>query len=320
MRPDVGMYGHSMQEHAEVDMWMETANNEMEVPLAAWVYPAVGVCSASAEAVTRAKQDVGTVLKMMNVHLEGRTFVVGENVTMADVAMGMPLVEAIKTVFDQEYMAQYPNVVRWMMTFINQPIVHKVVGSVAPKAQAAAKPKAAKADDDEEDDDEPKAPKAKNPLDDLAPSTMNMDEWKRTFSNTTKLREEAMPWFWQHFDAQGYSFWYMKYEKVEGEGVIDFVTSNLLNGFLQRIDNSFRKYSFGAFDVVGENKNYDIQGVWMYRGQEIPQEMKEHPSFEYHTFKKLDHTKSDDKKVIEDYWCNFDTVEGKPVYDHKVWK
>lgn len=41
----------------------------------------------------------------------------------------------------------------------------------------------------------------------------------------------------------------------------------------------------------------------MWRGTQIPENLKENlPNFEYHDWIKLDHTKAEDKKLIEDYW------------------
>ena len=40
----------------------------------------------------------------------------------------------------------------------------------------------------------------------------------------------------------------------------------------------------------------------MWRGIEIPEELREHDSYEYITFKKLD--KDSDRKFIEEFWLN----------------
>jgi len=59
----------------------------------------------------------------------------------------------------------------------------------------------------------------------------------------------------------------------------------------------------------------------MFRGLEIPAEIKEHPSYEYYTFRKMDPiANKDDKKLVNDYWCSMEQVEGLPITDRKVWK
>jgi len=73
------------------------------------------------------------------------------------------------------------------------------------------------------------------------------------------------------------------YQKYEGEGTVDYLTANLMNGFIRNIDH-FRKYAFAGYGVYCTSGNYDIKGVWLWRGNEIPEEWKEHQSFEYHNF------------------------------------
>ncbi len=63
-----------------------------------------------------------------------------------------------------------------------------------------------------------------------------------------------------------------------------------MNGTLQRLDE-LRKYGFGVYGVYGEEPKLEVQGVWVWRGVGIPQEVKELPNYEYHTWTKLDETK-----------------------------
>jgi elongation factor 1-gamma len=82
------------------------------------------------------------------------------------------------------------------------------------------------------------------------------------------------------------------------------ISSNMLGGFYQRFEPSFRRYSFGNINVVGEDKNFDIVGIWMIRGQEIPEEIKEHPQYSVYQFDKLNPQQdAATRKLIEDYWC-----------------
>jgi len=86
----------------------------------------------------------------------------------------------------------------------------------------------------------------------------------------------------------------------------------------------FRKYAFGVHGVYGEEPNLDIKGCWMWRGTEIPFEMKDHPSYEYHFFTKLDVTKEEDRKIVEAYFGSKkedeDVVEGQRLRTFKYFK
>lgn len=114
-----------------------------------------------------------------------------------------------------------------------------------------------------------------------------------------------MDFFWKNYDPKGYSIWYIKYNKVQGEGKILFQTNNLMNGFLQRLD-TFRKYAFGIIGVYGDEPHLDIKGIWAWRGVDKPAEILEHPSYEYYEWKKLDETNEADRKLLEEYWIKLD--------------
>jgi len=165
-----------------------------------------------------------------------------------------------------------------------------------------------------------KTSKEVNVLDSLPPTPLDLNAWKREYSNTKDLYGKAMSWFWKNYDTAGYSIWFMKYDKVEGECKQGFLTSNQLNGFIQRMDNNFRKYSFAVNNILECSDGFDIQGVWLFRGQEIPLEMKSHPSFEFHHFTKLDVNNPQHKKMIEDYWCADEKIDNQRIEDCVVWK
>ena len=116
--------------------------------------------------------------------------------------------------------AKYPNVVRHFETVANQPSLVSAFGPTEyaekarqyapppkekkePKPAAAPAPKAEKKpkkeeNDDEDDDLVKEEPKAKNPLDSLPKSTLNLEDWKRAYSNKdTRGPDGALEWFYQ---------------------------------------------------------------------------------------------------------------------------
>jgi len=123
--------------------------------------------------------------------------------------------------------------------------------------------------------------------------------------------------FWQAYDPNGYSIWHMQYQKLPSEGKVLFKTCNYSSMFLQKMEN-FRKYTFSAHGVYGEEPSLEIRGLWMWRGTDIAPQMKEHDAYEYHTFKKLDTNNENDRKIVEDYWINAnpgDTCDGLKVQE-----
>lgn len=55
-----------------------------------------------------------------------------------------------------------------------------------------------------------------------------MDEFKRKYSNEDTLKV-ALPFFWEHFDREGFSIWYCEYKYPE-ELTFTFMSCNLISG------------------------------------------------------------------------------------------
>lgn len=109
-----------------------------------------------------------------------------------------------------------------------------------------------------------------NPLDLLPKSPFNLDDFKREISNNPD-KHESVKLFFDKYDPEGWSLWKLDYKRYGDEGTVDYLTSNLKNGFLRNIVDGFRKYAFAGYGVYGSDKNYEIRGVWLWRGTEIPE-------------------------------------------------
>jgi elongation factor 1-gamma len=210
-------------------------------------------------------------------------------------------------------------------------------GAEKPKAEKAEKPKAEKAPKDakaekkgkeagekpaaDEEDEAPKEVSEKNPLDSLPPSPFNFYDFKTLFVNSPN-KKDAVDTFFKQFDPKGYSAYYVEYIKAEGEGKVLYMTNNLMGGLLQKLEH-FRKYAFAVHGTYGEEPNLEIRGVWVWRGDGIPFEIKDLDSFEYYKWNRLDLSKEADKKKLEAYWTNLkegDVVEGLKVQEAKYFK
>ena len=95
----------------------------------------------------------------------------------------------------------------------------------------------------------------------------------------------------------------MQYQKLTSERKVLFKSNNNSNSSLQKLD-PFRKFSFSVHGIYGEEGNYEIRGVWMWRGIKIPEEIKAHDKYPYMTIKQLDTRSEVDRKLIESYWLN----------------
>jgi elongation factor 1-gamma len=82
------------------------------------------------------------------------------------------------------------------------------------------------------------------------------------------------------------------------------------------------KFAFGVHGVFGEEPKLEIQGVYLWRGTGVPQEMRDNPQFEYYNTRKLDHTKEEDKNLVAEFWGSNvgDVVNGLKCQERKYLK
>jgi len=215
--------------------------------------------------------------------LETRTFLVGERITIADIAIAFSIEMVLRHATHAEALKKHKSVWRHYQTVLNQPKTLEVLRAfkaeigIAPAAKpvAEAKPKEEKpaakkeekkpAKDEEEDEDAPMEDKKKpNPLDLLPASKWVLDDFKRAYSNKD-IRKEVMPEFLANFDQDGWTAWWCKY-KYNNELTKQFMSANLTRGWFQRMEGC-RKYTFGIALLVGEENNHEIQAFWIIRGK-----------------------------------------------------
>ena len=107
-------------------------------------------------------------------------------------------------------------------------------GAPAPKKKEEPK-KAAKKDKKKADAPPPAPKKTEHPykiMDKEKPSKFSMDAWKKAYSNA-KTYEAGMEYFWENFDAEGWSVWHQVYN-YNDENKRIFMASNAIGGFQQR--------------------------------------------------------------------------------------
>jgi len=342
-----GLLGKSNLDAALIDQWVDFAASEIDLAALAWIFPILGVIPNNALATKKAQEDVKKVLSILDNHLLTRTYLVGNRVTLADIAVATSLIQLYTLVLDPATRKEFVNTNRWFTTIVHQPEFKAVVGDVvlAEKAAVAAaaakekkekapkevkqqapkqekpkkeeKPKEAEDDAEEPEDYENEAPKKKNPLDDLPKSSFVLDEWKRMYSNND-TRTVALPWFWDHLDRQGYSLFWCDY-KYNHELSKTFMTSNLIGGFFQRLEK-LHKYAFGSMIIFGDEPELSVSGVWLFRGPEVPPDMKECDDYEHYNWTPVNLDDESQKKLIADYFAWEGEFGGKKYNQGKVFK
>lgn len=336
---DAGLYGTCTYSTSVIDQWIDFATGEIDHPLGTWVFPILGYLDFSSVATEKAKNDIKKSLTVLNNHLSNFTYLVGERVTLADIAVAMSLHRGFALVFDPSFRKPFPAVVRWYKTIVRQANVLSVVGETelctkmavaTPKeGSVAAEPEKVAEEPKKEakptqsfDDEEDSAPKkAPNALDLLPASKMSLDGWKVCYSNND-TRTVAVPYLWENFDADGWSLWLMEY-KYNKELTKTFMTANLVGGFIQRLD-PIRKYGFASFVMFGVENDMSIGGVFMIRGNELPDILKDVDDVETYDWKKVDIKSEADRAAVADFLCWEGEFAGrtgnKTIYGGKVFK
>ena len=152
LRPDTGLYGANFYQQAQVDQWIDFSANELEPARAVWAYTVSGVLpNNNPKPLQEAKKDVEAALKVLDSHFLHQTYLVGNQVTLADLALWTTLLEPYQKLFSPALQKQFPNLLRWFNTIANQPHVKAVVPTVTFATEEAqpvktAPAKGAKAD------------------------------------------------------------------------------------------------------------------------------------------------------------------------------
>jgi len=343
--------GSDAAARAQVVQWMCMADNEILPASCTWVFPTMGIMQYNKNATDRAKEDVKAALKTLNDHLLTRTFLVGERVTLADIAVACTLLNLYKQVLDPSFRKPFMNVTRWFTTVINQPNAKDVIGSFAlcskmaefdakkfaefsgkgaggdkkgkekaPKAEKKKEPEKKKEKKEEPAADEiPMEPKKKDPMDALPKGTFDLEEWKRFYSNNDE--DPSIAWFWEHFDHENYSIWRGDY-KYNDELTMVFMSCNLIGGMFQRLEK-LKKNAFASCCLFGKDNDSSISGIWVFKGQELAFELSEDWQIDYASYdwKKLDSKSDECKAQVAQYWkWEGNDAQGRPFNQGKILK
>ena len=325
-RPE--LLGENDYEKAQVRQWSDFAIFEIGYCAKEIVYPIFGWKNYCKESADKANNRLKEFMRTLDAHLKDKDFVMGSRLTLADVTLFRELKYFFQLVFPKGLRDKvFPNATKWFQRMAETEEVKKVYGKillcnqplkpfVKEEKQEKKPEKKPEKHDDTKKEEPPKEKKKVNPLDELPPSKLELESFKRAFLNN-KDKEDAMNKFWEIYDPEGYSLWWVEYQNLPSECKILYRTSNSKGMFLQKCD-AVRRYAFAVHGVYGVENDYKVRGMWMFRGKEIPQEMKDNDLYEYLTFRRIDINNPQDKQLVHDYWTKLDEndeVEGRKCAD-----
>ena len=126
LKPSLNLLGTDLWSQALVNQWLDWSTNELEPPILRLSMTAHGWIEPDNEQLLKAAKDAISKLEILNVHLKSNTFLVGNNITIADIAIASLLVTPMTLLLDEEHRKQFLSVSRWFETIISQVPFKKV--------------------------------------------------------------------------------------------------------------------------------------------------------------------------------------------------
>jgi elongation factor 1-gamma len=308
--------GSNVFERAKINQWIEFANCEIQNCAKELIYPIFKGKKPENKGNDNEDKKFKKYLSLLEKEFKkGNKYIMGNKLTLADIVLFRYL-----RFFFMFYLTEKirnslcPKLTSWFENIMNTQEAIEAYGRTL-LCKKQLKPLEIKIETNKNKKETKKEIQKENPLDFLPPSKFDLNNFKKEFCENGN-KKEAMEKFWKNFDPKGYSLWLIEYQNLESEGKKLFRMKNSKNFFLERIDDDFKKYSFGVHGIYGNNNEFKVKGLWMWRGEDIPEEIKENEYFNYLSIKKLDCKNEKDKKLVEEYWtkCN----KGDKVDERKV--
>jgi len=318
-RPD--LLGSNILERAKVNQWIEFGSCEIQKCLQEIIYPIFNWKELNKEMADNANKKLNQNVKILEKQLKhGKKYILGDKITLADIVLFRYLRYFMMLHFPENLRnSLLPKVTKWFENIMKSPEAIEAYGrTILCKKQL--RPLNIKIDRSKRLElfKNSKVKKEINPLDSLPSSSFNLEQFKTDFMEEKGNKDEIMKKFWKEFDPKGYSLWWLEYQNLSMEGKKLFRMKNSKNFFLERIDEDFKNYAFGIHGVYGKEGDYKVKGLWLWRGNEIPKEIKENDYFKYMTIKNLKSDNNNDKQIVNEYWTKTnknDKVEGREVAD-----
>ncbi|RMJ28728.1 hypothetical protein PHISP_00373 [Aspergillus sp. HF37] len=107
------LLGRSKQDYASILRWMAFAVTEVLPALGGWFNPLVGRAPFVPEAVRTSKADTLFRMQLLEDHLRGRVYLVGDALSLADLFVLGVLQGAFRFFLDPTWRDEHPHVSRW---------------------------------------------------------------------------------------------------------------------------------------------------------------------------------------------------------------
>ena len=119
---NTSMLGESAFQKAQVNQWVEFSHQELSRHHKACLYPILGHGEFDKDAADKGLKEVKDFLKLVNTQLKGKTYLVGDSCTVADLELFYTVKFYFTLVFPEEVRKNiFPNVTAWFVNLADQP-------------------------------------------------------------------------------------------------------------------------------------------------------------------------------------------------------
>ncbi|KAJ1725731.1 Elongation factor 1-gamma, partial [Coemansia erecta] len=122
--------GQTSEETGEILQFILLSETDYAPAMTGTIYPLLGFMPLIKPARQQAEQQLVRFLGVLNALLVGRTFLVGERLTIADVFVACNLLLVYRTYLEEADRKQYRNLTRYFKTMVAQPAFKAVIGDV----------------------------------------------------------------------------------------------------------------------------------------------------------------------------------------------
>lgn len=227
------LLGSSNEERAKVDQWCMWGYTSFVPNMFKCAMAVHGWAEVTQADYTTSMNAIKQNAKDLNANLKGKTWIVGDNVTLADLVLATQFIMPMQTVLDGGFRKAMPDFGAWFDRVVALPEFVAVCGhikacakGVKPQIKAEKKeekkvaPKAAaKPKDDDDGEDKPEK-KPKSALELLPPTNFDLFNFKTFMVNVPDKKGEGIDELKKLMDKEGFSIWFLHYEMYGNEGKV----------------------------------------------------------------------------------------------------
>ena len=346
------LLGENIFEKCKIIQWIEFANNEIYKCNKNIIYPIFGWNNLNKEDYNKDNNKIKEYLKIIEKELENKEYIIGNKISIADIKLFSSL-RYLMILYLPEQMRNklYPKINKWYEKIMNTSeainaygrtilckniikpyngIINKNIEKIDNNQKKDKKDKKENIQKNKEikKEKEPYIPSIlelprynikpieNNILDLLPESKFDLDKFKIEFLKNNN-KKNGMKYFWKNYDPDGYSLWFIEYNNDINECITLFRTCIIKGNILEQL-KYFKKYCFGVLGVYGNDSDYKIRGCLLWKGNEIPEEIKNIDCYNKLNIRKLDYNQKKDQQLVHDYWTKIgekEKVFKKPAID-----